>query len=120
MNMKPILVAVAFIAALPAGVTWAQSSDEEDFQAMVTYLKTNDAERQNAIDTCITQGAGQDFANLAPIMEVPAENSVRAWCFRTTNGIADGKFTLVDMQGITEGKLSENVRAVIKMPVAGE
>jgi hypothetical protein len=105
---------------MPAGAAWAQSSDEEDFQAMAAYLKANDAERQTAIDTCLAQGAGQDFANLAPIMEVSAENSVRAWCFRTVNGIADGKLTLADMQGINGGTLFENVRAVKKMPVAGE
>lgn len=120
MNLKTFIAAAAFVAFLPTGATWAQSSDEDDFKAMVAYLKANDIERQAAIDSCIAQGSGGELANLAPIMEVPAENSVRAWCLRITNGIADGKLTLADMQGIDQGSLSENVKAVLKTPVMGE
>lgn len=119
-NLKTLIAAATLVAVLPAGATWAQSSDEEDFKAMVAYLKANDAERQAAIDSCIAAGAGGEMANLAPIMEVPAENSVRTWCLRITNGIADGKLTLADMQGIEQGTLSENIRAVMKTPVEGE
>lgn len=120
MNLKTFIATAALVAFLPAGATWAQSSDEDDFKAMVDYLKANDGERQAAIDSCLVQGAGREMANLAPIMEVPAENSVRAWCLRITNGLADGKLTLTDMQGIDQGKLSENVRAVMNTPVEGE
>jgi hypothetical protein len=120
MNLKILIAAVVLVAVLPAGATWAQSSDEDDFKAMVAYLKANDGERQAAIDSCLAQGTGREMANLAPIMEVPAVNSVNAWCLRITNGLADGKLTLADMQGIEQGALSENVRAVMKTPVEGE
>lgn len=120
MDMRTLIATGLLLSILPAGTTWAQSSGEEDFTAMVAYLKANDAERQAAIDTCTAQGAGREMANLAPIMEVTAENSVRTWCLRITNGLADGKLTLADMQGIEQGSLSENVRLVMKTPVEGE
>jgi hypothetical protein len=107
MNMKSFVAAGVLLTALPAGVAWAQSSDEDDFKTMAAYLKANDSERQAAIESCIVQGTGRELANLAPIMEVSTENSVRAWCFRITNGIADGKLTLADMLSINEGTISE-------------
>ena len=120
MNLPFCIAAAAALVVLPGGAAWAQSSDEDDFRALATYLKANDAERRAAIDSCIAEGAESELANLASIMEVAAEDSVRAWCFRITNGIADGKLTLADLQGLDEGTLSDNARTVMKTPVAGE
>ncbi len=119
MSMKPILAA-AFIVVLPAGTAWAQSSDEEDFQAMAAALSSNDAERQSAVDTCISQGIGENPVGAAEFMSVPVEDAAKAWCYRMTSGIAEGRLRLADIQGLNSGDISANAEAVLKTPVAGE
>ena len=120
MTIRGIIAAIVLLVVMPAGTTWAQSSPEEDFQAMAAALKANDAERQSAIDTCIQQGIGENPTGAAEFMGVPVESAAKAWCMRMTNGIADGKLTLADLQSLNSGDFSANAEAVLKMPVAGE
>ena len=120
MNIRSFAAAVALLTVLPAGQAWAQSSDDEDFQAMAAALKANDVERQSAIDTCIAQGIGENPAGAAEFMGVTVENAAKAWCMRTTNGIAEGRLTLADLQGLSSGNVSANAEAVLKTPTHGE
>ena len=120
MHIRSIAAAVVLLGALSAGPASAQSSDEQEFQAMAAALKADDTERRSAIDTCIAQGIGDDPAGAAEFMEVPVESAARAWCHRVTNGIAESRLTLADLQGLGSGNVSANAEAVLKTPVAGE
>ena len=120
MNMKSFVMVAALLTLLAAGTAWAQSSDEENFQAMAAALRSNDAERQSAIDTCIAQGIGENPIGAAEFMGVTVENAAKAWCMRTTNGIADGKLSLADLIGLNSGEVSANAEAVLKTPAYGE
>lgn len=120
MNVKMSIAAAVLLAVLPTSSALAQSSDEENFQAMAAALKANDVERQSAIDTCIAQGIGENPTGAVEFMGVPVENATKAWCMRTTNGIAEGKLTLADLIGLGSEDVSANAEAVLKTPVQGE
>lgn len=114
MQTKPIIAAVMLFGLLPAGPAWAQiAGDEQEFREMAAALKANDAERQSAIDTCIEQGIGENPAGAAGFMGVPVEKAAEAWCTRMTNGIADGKLTLADVNALNEGTVTPGARAVL-------
>lgn len=119
MQIRSIIATVLLLGILPAGSAWAQS-DEENFQAMAAALKANDAERQSAIDTCIGQGIGENPAGAAAFMGVTVEKATSAWCHRITNGIAGGKLTLADLQGINAGNVSAQAAMVLTTPIEGE
>lgn len=118
--MNRSVAAAVLLAFLPVGSAWAQSSDEEDFNAMAAALKANDTERASAIETCIAEGIGDDPAGAAEFMGVTVERAAVAWCTRMTNGIADGKLTLTDVMGLNEGNVSGSAAIVLKTPVEGE
>lgn len=112
-----VLATVFAVSAMTAA--WAQS-DEEQFQALGAALRADDAERQAAIDTCITQGIGDNPTGAAQIMGVPVEKATRAWCMRMTNGIAKGELTLADVQGLNEGKVTPGAAKVLTTAQEGE
>jgi hypothetical protein len=121
MKLRSTIAAAALFVAMPASVTSAQiASDEQELKALAAALKADDAERQSAIETCIAQGIGDDPAGAAQFMDVPVEKAASAWCRRMTNGIAEGKLTLPDLQGLSSGDISANAEAVLKTPVPGE
>src|SRR5690606_518380 len=114
MQTKPIIAAVMLFGLLPGGPAWAQLADsEQEFRQLAAALKANDAERQSAITTCIEQGIGENPAGAAEFMGVPVEKAAEAWCTRMTNGIADGKLTLADVNALNEGTVSPAARAVL-------
>jgi len=114
--MKPqidvaVLVLLGFLLADPAR---AQIADgEQKFQAMAAALKANDAERRSAIETCIGQGVGSNLAGLAEFMGVPEERATEAWCTRMTNGIANGRLTLADVNALNEGTITPGAQEVL-------
>jgi hypothetical protein len=113
--MKTIFAAALFLGLLPAGPAGAQqvASDEKEFQELAAALKANDAERLSAISVCIEQGIGDNPAGAAKFMGVPVEKAAEAWCTRMTNGIADGKLTLADVNGLNEGTVTPAAQAVL-------
>jgi len=114
MQTKPIIAAAMLLGLLPAGPASAQvAADEQEFQAMAAALKANDAERRSAIETCIGQGIGSDPSGLAEFMGVPVEKATEAWCTRMTNGIADGRLTLADVNALNEGTVTPGARKVL-------
>lgn len=46
-------------------------------------------------------------------MNVPVERAAEAWCTRTTNGIANGKLTLGDVNALNVGTASPAAREVL-------
>jgi hypothetical protein len=115
MRMKSIVAATMLLALLPIGPAGAQqlATDEEEFRQLGAALKADDAERLSAISTCIGQGLGENLTGLAQFMGVPVEKAVEAWCTRMTNGIANGKLTLADVNGLNEGTVTPGARAVL-------
>lgn len=114
MHMKSIATALILLAFVPAGPAWAQiAGDEQAFQQMAAALKANDAERRSAIATCIGQGIGDNPEGLAEFIGVPVEKATEAWCTRMTNGIADGKLTLADVNALNEGTVTPGAKAVL-------
>jgi len=60
MRMKSTIATAMLLGLLPAGPAWAQiADDEQEFQQLAAALKADDAERQDAIATCIAQGRGR-------------------------------------------------------------
>lgn len=115
MRMKSMIAALIALCLPPAGPASAQlAADEQEFQQMAAALKADDAERRSAIETCIGQGIGADPAGVAEFMGVPVEEATVAWCTRMTNGIADGKLTLADVQALNEGTVTPGAEAVLK------
>lgn len=116
MKMKSMIVTAVLAGLLPTGSASAQlAADEEEFRQMVTALKADDAERRSAIATCIEQGsaANPEPAGIAQFMGVPVETAWEAWCTRTTNGIADGKLSLADVNALNEGTVTPAAEAVL-------
>ena len=114
MNTRSIVAAVVLIGGLAASPGWAQlASNEQEFRQMAAALKANDAERKSAIATCIKQGIGENPVGAAQFMGVPVEKAAEAWCTRMTNGIADGKLTLADINGLNTGSVSPRARDVL-------
>ncbi|MDN5926985.1 MAG: hypothetical protein L0I29_07930 [Hyphomicrobiales bacterium] len=113
--MKSIVAATLLFGLLPVGPAGAQqiAADEQEFQELVAALKANDAERLSAISTCIGQGIGGNPTGAAKFMGVPVEKAAEAWCTRMTNGIADGKLTLADVNGLNEGTVTPGAQAVL-------
>lgn len=121
MHIRSIIAAVALVgafAATPAGAQMA--SDEQDFQALGAALKADDSERSAAIETCVAQGIGDNPTGAAEFMGVPVEKAAKAWCLRMTSGIAEGKLTLADVQGLNQGNISPGAAKVLTTPVEGE
>jgi hypothetical protein len=50
---------------------------------------------------------------------VPVEKAA-AWCTRMTNGIADGRLTLADVNALGEGTVTRGARAVLTVASDGE
>lgn len=114
MKMKSIVAATILLGLLPAAPVWAQiAADEKEFQQLAAALKANDAERQEAITTCITQGIGNNPAAAAKFMGVPVDRAAEAWCTRMTNGIANGKLTLADVKALNEGTVTPGAREAL-------
>ncbi|CAM5223262.1 hypothetical protein CDEF62S_00057 [Castellaniella defragrans] len=121
MTSKAIVVAAVWIGFLAAGTSQAQEvSNEQEFQQMSAALKANDAERQSAIATCISQGIGPDPAGAAGFMGVPVERATEAWCTRMTNGIANGALTLADLKALNEGTVTSRAQAVLTTASEGK
>ena len=111
---KSICATVMLFGLLPVGMASAQiAANEQEFQQMAAALKANDAERQSAIATCIEQGIGDNPAGAAQFMGVPVEKAAEAWCTRMTNGIAEGKLTLADVEALSEGTVTPGARDVL-------
>lgn len=116
MEVKSMIIATILAGLLPTGPASAQLADnEEEFQQIVATLKADDAERQSAIAVCIEQGVGANPEpnGIAMFMGVPVEQAWDAWCTRTTNGIADGKLTLADINALNEGTFTPAAKAVL-------
>ncbi|MCO5090997.1 hypothetical protein [Bosea sp. (in: a-proteobacteria)] len=114
MDLKSIAVTAVLFGLLAANPASAQgTADEQAFQAMAAALKANDAERRSAIETCIGQGIGSNPTGVAEFMSVPVAKATEAWCTRMTNGIANGKLTLADIQALNQGKLTPGARDVL-------
>jgi hypothetical protein len=112
--MKPAGVCLVLALGLPAGAAVAQMpSSAEQFRAMAAYLKSNKAERDTAIATCIAKGVGDNPAGLAALLKVPVEGAAAAWCTRLTNAIADGRVSFADVSAIGEGKVTDAARAAL-------
>jgi hypothetical protein len=109
-----MITAGILMGTLPAGSASAQlAGSEQGFQQMAAALKANGAERQSTIATCIKQGIGENPAGAAQFMGVPVEKAAEAWCTRMTNGIADGKLTLADINALNEGTVTPGAKAVL-------
>lgn len=114
MKTKLTIAALILLGPMPAGPAWAQiAGDEQEFQQMAAALKANDAERRSAIATCIGQGIGENPEGAARFMGVPVEKAAAAWCTRMTNGIANGKLTLADVNALNEGTVTPGAREVL-------
>ena len=121
MHMKSTIAALVLLNFLPAGTVWAQIADDEQvFQQMAAALKANDAERRSAIAACIEQGVGDNPEGLAEFIGVPVEKAAEAWCTRMTNGIADGKLTLADVNALNEGTVTPGAKAVLTSASEGK
>ena len=108
------IVAAIMLAGLPAGPAEAQlAGDEQEFRQIAAALKANDAERLSAIAACIEQGIGDNPEGAAGFMNVPVEKAAEAWCTRMTNGIADGRLTLADVNALNEGTVTPGALAVL-------
>lgn len=112
--MKSIIATIVLFGFLPFDYAWAQvAADEQEFQQLVAALQANDAERQSAIAVCIEQGIGENPAGAAQFMGVSVERAAEAWCTRMTNGIANGKLNLIDVNGLNEGTVTPAAREVL-------
>lgn len=115
MPVRSIIAATMLLGLLPVGQAGAQqvAADEEEFQQLAAALKADDAERLSAISVCIQQGIGENPAGAAQFMGVPVEQAAEAWCTRMTNGIANGKLTLADVNALNEGTVTPGAQAVL-------
>lgn len=123
MKTKLFGAAVLLLALLPAAPASAQmAADEQEFQQMAAALKADDGERRSAIETCIAQGAGANPnpTGIAQFMDLPVEQAWEAWCTRVTNGIADGKLTLADVDALNEGSVTPGAQAVLTTASEGK
>jgi hypothetical protein len=116
--MKPSLIGIA--AALVIGATAAHAqtlpTTEAQFQEMVAFLKSNDAERNNAIASCTAAGVGDNPTALAAFMNVPVDKAAATWCLRTVNGLANGALSFADLDAMNNGKITPAIRKAIKTP----
>lgn len=113
-GVRTISIVATFVLLLLVGGARGQgTADETGFQQMASALRTNDAERQSAIATCIKQGIGEHPTGAAQLMGVAVEKAAEAWCTRMTNGIANGKLTLNDVKALNEGTITSGARAVL-------
>ncbi|HEU4806085.1 MAG TPA: hypothetical protein VFS91_09840 [Nitrobacter sp.] len=114
MQMKALVTMTVLLGFLPAAPAWAQiAANEQEFQQLAAALKANDAERQSAIKTCIKQGIGDHPAGAAKFMGVPVDRAAEAWCTRMTNGIANSKLTLADVNALNKGTVTPGAREVL-------
>ena len=114
MRTTSIIAAAMFLGLLPTGSALGQiAADEQEFQQLAAALKADDAERLSAISTCVAQGIGDNPAGAAQFMGVPVEKAAEAWCTRMTNGIANGKLTLADVNALNEGTVTPGAREVL-------
>lgn len=114
MKTRSSIVAIALMSGLAASPGRAQiASNEQEFQQIAAALKANDAERQSAIVTCIRQGIGENPTGAARFMGVPVEKAAEAWCTRITNGIANGKLTLADVNALGSGTITPRAQQVM-------
>lgn len=119
MRTTPI-VATLMLLLLVGGAQGQVAADEKGFQQIASALKANDAERQSAIATCIKQGIGENPTGAAQLMGVAVETAAEAWCTRMTNGIANGKLTLNDVQALNEGTVTPGAREVLTTASEGK
>ena len=111
---ESIVAAAVLIGLLAASPGSAQiASNEQEFQQMAAALKANDAERQSAIATCTKQGIGENPTGAAQFMGVPVQRAAEVWCTRMTNGIANGKLTLADVNALNAGTVTARAREVL-------
>jgi hypothetical protein len=121
MHLKLMLAGIVVFGAIQAVPAAAQvAANEQEFQEMVAALKADDGERVTAIAVCIAQGIGDNPAGAAQFMGVPVEDAAKAWCTRTTNGIAAGKLTLSDLNAVNEGTVTPAMLDVLKTASQGE
>ncbi len=114
MKTKTMTAALILVGLLPAAPAWSQlAADEQEFQQLAAALKANDAERQGAIETCIQQGIGDNPEGAAQFMGVPVDKAAETWCTRMTNGIANGKLTLADVNALSEGTVTPGAQEVL-------
>jgi len=114
MRTTSIIATAMFLGLLPAGSALGQiAADEQEFQQLAAALKADEAERLSAISTCVAQGIGDNPAGAAGFMGVPVEKAAEAWCTRMTNGIANGKLTLADVNALNEGTVTPGAREVL-------
>lgn len=115
MHLKLTVAATMLLGLLPVGPAGTQqlAADEEEFRQLAAALKADDAERQSAIAVCIEQGIGDNPTGPTEFMGVPVENAAEAWCTRMTNGIANGKLTLADINGLNEGTVTPAAQEVL-------
>jgi hypothetical protein len=115
MHLRSIFVAGVLLGFLSAGQAGAQqvAADEQEFRQLVAALKADDAERRSAIAVCTKQGIGDNPAGAAQFMGVPVEQAAQAWCTRMTNGIANGRLGLADMNALNEGTITPAAQAVL-------
>ena len=114
MKLKSI-VAMTILAGIHAATPGhAQiAGSEQEFRQLSAALKADDAERRSAIATCIRQGIVENPTGAAEFMGVPVDKAAEAWCTRMTNGIADGKLTLVDVTALDKGTVTPAARGVL-------
>lgn len=123
MRVKPTIVAIVALCLQQAAPAHAQlAADEQEFQQMAAALKADDAERQSAIATCIEQGvsANPNPAGIAQFMGLPVEQAWEAWCTRMTNGIANGRLTLADVNALNDGTVTPAARDVLTSASEGK
>lgn len=121
MQTKSTIVMVMLFGSLAGGQASAQlAANEQEFQQMAAALKANAAERQSAIATCAKQGIGENPIGAAQLMGVSVERAAEAWCTRMTNGIANGKLSLVDVDALNEGMVTARAREVLTTASEGK
>lgn len=116
--MKPSVICIAAVLVIGATAAHAQTlpSSEAQFQEMVAFLKSNGAERDNAIASCTAAGIGDNPSALAEFMNVPVEKAAATWCMRTVNGLVSGALSLADLNAMNSGKITPGIRKAIKTP----
>jgi len=121
MRLAPLLATTPLLVVFSlASAAAEQGASEEQFEAMAATLRARDSERLSTIATCIELGVGSDPSGIAEFLGVPVEKAARAWCVRMTEGIANGKLHLVDINGLQEGTVTPAARSVMTTVSEGE
>jgi hypothetical protein len=114
MQIRSIVTTIMLFALFPIAPAWAQiAANELELQQLAAALRANDAERQSAIATCIKQGIGENPTGVAKFMGVPVTQAAETWCTRMTDGIANGKLTLADINTLNKGTITPRAREVL-------